>query len=163
HEPLGDAPRIIILGAGHVGLALSRTIHQLGFHVHLMDDRADLNTMAQNEWAHVSNVVDYASIGDIIHSDPEQFVVLVSFGFRTDDLLVRQLIRKRFKYLGMMGSEAKIKTLFAGLRKDGFTAEEIGRVRAPIGLAIGSKTPEEIAISIAAEIICVRNKIDNPL
>ncbi|MFZ1333087.1 MAG: XdhC family protein [Flavobacteriales bacterium] len=56
-----------------------------------------------------------------------------------------------------------MKTLFAGLRKDGFTAEEIGRVRAPIGLAIGSKTPEEIAISIAAEIICVRNKIDNPL
>ncbi|MBK6474885.1 MAG: XdhC family protein [Flavobacteriales bacterium] len=162
-EPLVTRPRIMILGAGHVGLALSRTMHQLGFHVHLMDDRAELNTMAQNQWAHISSVVDYASIGDVIHSDPELFVVLVSFGYRTDDLLVRQLIRKPFKYLGMMGSEAKIKTLFVGLRKDGFTAEEIGRVRAPIGLAIGSRTPEEIAISIAAEIISVRNMASNPL
>jgi xanthine dehydrogenase accessory factor len=157
-ERLGIEQRIVILGAGHVGLALSRTMHQLGFHVHLMDDRADLNTMAANEWAHERSVVDYGRIADKITDDPELYVVLVSFGYRTDDILVRQLIRKRFKYLGMMGSAEKIKTLFDGLRTDGFPEEAIARVKAPIGLPIGSKTPEEIAVSIAAEIIGVKNK-----
>ncbi|MBK6368246.1 MAG: XdhC family protein [Flavobacteriales bacterium] len=156
-ERLGVEQRMVILGAGHVGLALSRTMNQLGFHVHLMDDRADLNTMDANQWAQKRSVVEYETIGHIISDDPELYVVLVSFGYRTDDILVRQLIRKRFKYLGMMGSVEKIKTLMDGLRKDGFTEEEIDRVRAPIGVPIGSKTPEEIAVSIAAEIIGVKN------
>ena len=157
-ELITDQPRIVILGAGHIGLALSRTMHQLGFHVHLMDDRADLNTIAANQWANERSVVDYAQIGAVIAEDPDLYVVLVSFGYRTDDILVRQLIRKRFKYLGMMGSVEKIKTLFEGLRKDGFSEEETGRVRAPIGLSIGSKTPEEIAVSIAAEVIQIKNR-----
>lgn len=156
-EPITDQPRIVILGAGHVGLALSRTMHQLGFHVHLMDDRADLNTMAANQWTHERSVVDYAQISAVIPEDPELYVVLVSFGYRTDDILVRQLIRKKFKYLGMMGSAEKIKTLLEGLRKDGFSEEEIARLRAPIGLPIHSKTPEEIAVSIAAEVIQRKN------
>lgn len=156
-ERLGSAPRIIILGAGHVGLALSRTMNQLGFHVHLMDDRPGLNTMEANTWAHESSVVDYEKIGDVIPSDPELYVVLVSFGYRTDDLLVRQLVRQRFKYLGMMGSAEKIKKLLADMRRDGFTEEEIKRIKAPIGLPINSRTPEEIAVSIAAEVISVRN------
>jgi xanthine dehydrogenase accessory factor len=157
-ERLGIEQRIVILGAGHVGLALSRTMNQLGFHVHLMDDRADLNTMAANQWAHQRTVVNYERIGELISDDPELFVVLVSFGYRTDDILVRQLIRKRFKYLGMMGSAEKIRTLLAGLRNDGFSDAEISRVRAPIGLPIGSRTPEEIAVSIAAEVVAVKNR-----
>ena len=157
-ERLGSVPRIIILGAGHVGLALSRTMNQLGFHVHLMDDRAGLNTMEANTWAHESSVVDYEKIGDVIAADPELYVVLVSFGYRTDDLLVRQLVRKRFKYLGMMGSAEKIKKILIDMRKDGFLEEELGRIRTPIGLPINSKTPEEIAVSIAAEVISVKNR-----
>jgi len=123
----------------------------------LMDDRADLNTMAANQWTHERSVVDYAQISAVIPEDPELYVVLVSFGYRTDDILVRQLIRKKFKYLGMMGSAEKIKTLLEGLRKDGFSEEEIARLRAPIGLPIHSKTPEEIAVSIAAEVIQRKN------
>ncbi|MBK9422410.1 MAG: XdhC family protein [Flavobacteriales bacterium] len=156
-ECLGSAPRIIIIGAGHVGLALSRTMNQLGFHVHLMDDRAGLNTMEGNQWAHERSVVEYEHIDDVITADPELYVVLVSFGYRTDDILVRQLVRKSFKYLGMMGSAEKIKKLLTDMRKDGFTAEEVARIRTPIGLPIQSKTPEEIAVSIAAEIISVKN------
>jgi xanthine dehydrogenase accessory factor len=157
-ERLGSAPRIVILGAGHVGLALSRTMNQLGFQVHLMDDRPGLNTMEANKWAHESRVVAYEKIGDVIAADPELFVVLVSFGYRTDDILVRQLVKKRFKYLGMMGSAEKIKKLLADMRKDGFTEEEIARIKTPIGLPINSKTPEEIAVSIAAEVISVKNR-----
>lgn len=156
-EPIDERPRIVILGAGHVGLALSRTMAQLGFHVHLMDDRADLNTMAANEWAHVRSVVDYGNIGNWIAEDPGLYIVLVSFGYRTDALLVRQLLGKKFKYLGMMGSTGKIEKLLADLRADGFTEEELSRLRAPIGVPVHSKTPEEIAVSIAAEIIGVKN------
>ncbi len=156
-ERLGSMPRIVILGAGHVGLALSRTMNQLGFHVHLMDDRAGLNTMEANTWAHESSVVDYEKIGDVIAADPDLYVVLVSFGYRTDDILVRQLVRKRFKYLGMMGSVEKIKKILVDMRTDGFTEEEVARIRTPIGLPIHSKTPEEIAVSIAAEVIGVKN------
>ncbi len=157
-EPLDEKPRIIILGAGHVGLALSRTMDQLGFHVHLIDDRAGLNTLALNQWAHARSVVNYQCIGDVITGDPELYIVLVSFGYRTDALLARQLLRKKFKYLGMMGSAGKIKKLLADMRADGFTEEELARLRTPIGLPIHSRTPEEIAVSIAAEIIGVKNE-----
>jgi xanthine dehydrogenase accessory factor len=156
-EPLDEKPRIIILGAGHVGLALSRTMAQLGFLVHLMDDRAGLNTMAMNQWAHARSVVDYQRIGEVITGDPELYIVLVSFGYRTDALLARQLLRKKFKYLGMMGSAGKIEKLLADLCADGFTEAELSHLRTPIGLPVHSKTPEEIAVSIAAEIIGVKN------
>lgn len=158
HEPINVQPRIVIIGAGHVGLALSRTMHQLGFLVHLMDDRQGLNTMEANSWAHQRIVVDYDAIDAAVPEDEELYVVLVSFGYRTDEILLRQLVRKRFKYLGMLGSVEKIKTLFDSMRDDGFTQDELSRVHAPIGLPIHSRTPEEIAVSIAAEIIVIKNR-----
>lgn len=157
-EPINARPRIAIIGAGHVGFALSRTMQQLGFHVHLMDDREGLNTMEANSWAEQRTVVDYSAIETVVQEDEELYVVLVSFGYRTDEVLLRQLIRKRFKYLGLLGSVEKIKTLFASMQDDGFTQEELSRVHAPIGLPISSRTPEEIAVSIAAEIIATKNR-----
>lgn len=157
-ERLDSGDRIVIIGAGHVGLALSRTMHQLGFHVHLMDDREGLNTMEANNWAYQRTVVHYDAIDAVVLEDEELYVVLVSFGYRTDEVLLRQLIRKRFKYLGMLGSSEKIKTLFTAMRADGFTQEELSQVHAPIGLPINSRTPEEIAVSIAAEIIAIKNR-----
>jgi len=156
-EAINAQPRIVIIGAGHVGLALSRSMTQLGFHVHLMDDRTGLNTMEDNAWAQKRSVVDYATIGDVITEDEELYVVLVSFGYRTDEILLRQLVRKRFKYLGMLGSSEKTRKLFADMKVDGFTEAELAPVHAPIGLPINSRTPEEIAVSIAAEIIAVKN------
>ena len=156
-ERLDNGDRIVIIGAGHVGFALSRTMNQLGFQVHLMDDREGLNTMEANEWAHERSVVDYTTIGNMIVDDEDLYVVLVSFGYRTDEVLLRQLIRKRFKYIGMLGSAEKIATLWAALHADGFTEAELARVHAPIGSRINSRTPEEIAVSIAGEIIGVKN------
>lgn len=156
-EPLDDRPRIAIVGGGHVGLALSRTMHQLGFHVHVLDDRAGLNTLDANVHAHRRTIVDYGRIAEALPEDPELFVVLASFGYRTDEQVLRHILHHRFRYLGMLGSAAKVATLFAALRADGFTDEAIARVHAPIGLPILSRTPEEIAISIAAEIIRVKN------
>lgn len=156
-EPLLVRSRIAIIGGGHVSLALSRTMNQLGFHVQVFDDRDGLNTMRENAFAHERSFVDYNRIGENLPEDPDLFIALVSFGYRTDELVLRQLIRRQFKYLGMLGSAEKVRTMFAAMRQDGFTQAELARVHAPIGLPIHSRTPEEIAVSIAAEIIRVKN------
>ncbi|MBK9177520.1 MAG: XdhC family protein [Flavobacteriales bacterium] len=155
--PMNAPPRIAIVGGGHVGLALSRTMHQLGFHVMQFDHREDLNTMSANAWAHERQVVDFARIDELIPDDPELYVALVSHGYRTDEVALRRLLRRRWKYLGMLGSKAKVEAMFAAMRADGFTQEELSRVHSPIGLPINSHTAEEIAVSIAAQIIGVKN------
>lgn len=149
--------RIIVVGGGHVGLALCRLMHQLGFCVHQYDHRDGLQTMTSNPWAHEKHVIDFAHIDEHVADDPELFIALVSHGYRTDEIALRRLLRRRWRYLGMLGSTAKVEAMWAKLSADGFTADELGRVHAPIGLAINSRTPEEIAVSIAAEIIRVKN------
>lgn len=158
YEALCTQPRIAIVGAGHVSLALSRQMDQLGFHVTVFDDRKGLNTWQANCYAQESRLVDYAHIAQHLPADPELYVVLASVGYRTDDLILRQLIRNRYKYLGMLGSAEKVRVMFEAMRGDGFAEEEMKRVHAPIGVPINSRTPEEIAVSIAAEIIGVRNQ-----
>ena len=156
-ERLCSRPRIAIIGGGHVGLALSRTMHQLGFHVMQFDHRDELNTMGTNAWAHEKKVVDFEHIEKFVPEDPELFIALVSHGYRTDEIALRRLIRRKWAYLGMLGSKAKVEAIWSRLRADGFTDDELARVHAPIGIAINSRTPEEIAVSIAAEIIRIRN------
>ena len=156
-EPLRAQPRVAIVGAGHVSLALSRMMYQLGFRVEIYDDRPWLNTWQANTFAQQRIVVEHARIAEHLPDDPELFVVLASFGYRTDEIALRQLIRVRYKYLGMLGSTEKVRVMFEAMRKDGFTDEELARVHAPIGIPIHSRTPEEIALSIAAEMIGVKN------
>lgn len=156
-ERLDNRSQIAIVGGGHVGLALSRIMHQLGFHVLQFDHRDELNTMTSNEWAHERQIVDFERIEDFMPDDTELYIALVSHGYRTDEIALRRLVRRRWKYLGMLGSTAKVETMWATLRADGFTDEELARIHAPIGIPINSRTPEEIAVSIAAEIIRVKN------
>jgi len=129
----------------------------LGFHVTVYDDRKGLHTWHANTYAQEKHFVDYAQMSALVPSDPELYVVIASVGYRTDDLILRQLIRNHYKYLGLLGSKEKVRVMFEAMRKDGFTDEELTQVHAPIGLPIHSRTPEEIAVSIAAEIIEVKN------
>ncbi|HRH39548.1 MAG TPA: XdhC family protein, partial [Flavobacteriales bacterium] len=156
-ERLDTRPTIAIVGAGHVGMALSRIMNQLRFRVLQFDHREELNTMTANEWAQEKRVVDFERIEESIPEDPELFIVLVSHGYRTDEIALRRLLRRKWKYLGMLGSKAKVEAMWEKLKADGYTAEELARVHAPIGLQINSRTPEEIAVSIAAEIIGIEN------
>lgn len=157
YEALGTQHRIAIVGAGHVSLALSRQMEMLGFHITVFDDRQGLNTWEANTWAHEKRLVDYAHMAVHLPSDPDLYVVLASVGYRTDDIVLRQLIRNSYKYLGMLGSAEKVRVMFEAMRANGYTAEELARVHTPIGLPIHSRTPEEIAVSIAAEIIRAKN------
>ena len=156
-EPLSALDRMVIVGGGHVSLALSRTMKQLGFHVRVIDDRHGLNTMETNSWADTIDVIPYVRIGEHLPEDPRLFIALVSHGYRTDGLVLRQLLGRRYAYIGMLGSAEKVKRMFDDMKEEGYSSEELGRVHAPIGMPIHSRTPEEIAVSIAAEIIRVKN------
>jgi xanthine dehydrogenase accessory factor len=83
----------------------------------------------------------------------------MTLGYKFDEIVIRKLIDRDFRYFGVLGSRAKMQTLLRDLRKEGFDQKKLNQIRTPIGLQINSQTPEEIAISIAAEIIAVKNKI----
>lgn len=156
-EQLGFRDKVTVVGAGHVALALSRVLAALEFELTVLDDRPGLNTHLLNPFAHHKRTVSYEALPEEIPTGPHQYVILMTFGYRSDLVALRALLRHPVRYLGVMGSAAKIAELLATLRAEGVSEELLGRVHAPIGLPINSRTPEEIAISIAAELIRERN------
>lgn len=158
-ETIGYKNQLYIIGGGHCALALSKIMSQMDFNIHLYDDRKDLNTFIQNTFVKEKKVIsDYSVLKDLIPSGNNIFVVIMTFGYRTDDIALRSLIYKDFKYLGVLGSQSKMEKLFEEWRRDNLSEEKLNKLFAPIGVPINSQTPEEIAISIAAEIISVKNK-----
>ncbi len=155
-ERLGFRDQLTIVGGGHVSLALANVLANLDFELTVLDDRADLPTLAANHAAHHRRIIDYEQIAAAMPAGPHRYVVVMTVGYRTDAVVLQQLLRRPGRYLGVMGSVAKVAELRRGLREAGFTDQEIARLRGPIGLPIQSQTPEEIAISIAAELIQVR-------
>ncbi|HEX8249510.1 MAG TPA: XdhC family protein [Pyrinomonadaceae bacterium] len=157
-EKLGFKNRLFIVGGGHCALALSELAAKMDFHIALFDDRPFLNTLAKNKFVHEKKIIEsYERIGDFIPSGPDVYVVVMTLGYKSDEIVIRRLFDRDFKYFGVLGSRAKMKTLLKNLRREGFSPERLDRIRTPIGLPINSRTPEEIAVSIAAEIIAVKN------
>ncbi len=157
-EKLGFSQKLMIIGGGHCALALSELMSKLDFHLTVFDDRPDLNTLQKNEFAHRIEIIEsYEKIGQLIESDKNAFVVVMTLGYKFDEIVIRQLFDKNFKYFGVLGSKAKMKTLLKSLEKDGFDQTRLAKIRTPIGIPIHSRTPAEIAVSIAAEIIAVKN------
>jgi xanthine dehydrogenase accessory factor len=157
-ESLDLQPVIHIIGGGHVGLALSEQMRLLGFYVHIYDDRPNLSTMEMNEFAHEKHLIDYAEIDMVLAAKSADFVVIMTVGYRTDKLVLSKILMHDFYYLGMLGSEKKIDALMQEMKKEGFPQERLDKVFTPIGLPIFSRTTQEIAVSIAAEIIREKNK-----
>ena len=156
-ERLGFREQLTIVGGGHVSLALSRILATLGFELTVLDDRPGLPTLDANHFAHHRRVVEYEKIGAEIPASPHQYVVVMTVGYRTDALVLSQLQGRPYRYLGVMGSAVKVAELRRGLLREGCPPAAVARLRGPIGLPIASQTPEEIAISIAAELIQVRH------
>jgi xanthine dehydrogenase accessory factor len=160
-EAIGVQPHIHIIGGGHCSLALSKVMTMLGFYVHVYDDRPELNTMQQNEFANEKKLLSsYNDLSMLLDNAENDYVVLMTFGYKKDDIALRALINKRFRYLGLLGSKKKIEKMFNDYRSEGWSDEKLQTIHAPVGLNIKSETPEEIAISIAAEIIKVKNNAD---
>jgi len=151
--------KVYIIGGGHVGLALSEVLSKLDFEIHQLDHRENLNTMLSNNFAQSKEVIAFENIENHIPEGDNIYVIIMSFGYRTDDIIIRRLLGKKFKYIGMLGSTAKIETLFKNLETDGFDKAEIAKVYAPIGIDIKSETTQEIAISVAAQLIKIKNQV----
>ncbi|MCC2545100.1 XdhC family protein [Hymenobacter sp. BT175] len=157
-ETLGLRHHLHIIGGGHCSLALSGMMRQLNFRVHLYEDRAELNTFLENGFAHQKTAVGtYAELAKLIPAGPGQYVVIMTFGYRTDDVALRALLTKELRFLGVLGSGKKIEKMLADYRAEGIDEALLTRLHAPVGLPIHSQTPEEIAVSIAAQLIAVRN------
>ncbi len=162
-ENIGFKNELYIIGGGHCALALSELMSKMDFCIHLFDDRSDLNTLEKNRFVHQKHLVDYSDIGAYIPSGNNVYVVVMTVGYRTDALVLRQLLDKKLRYLGVLGSATKMETLLdslenQGVTNQGVTSDLLRGIHTPIGLNINSKTPEEIAVSIAAEIIKVKNE-----
>jgi xanthine dehydrogenase accessory factor len=155
--PIGLEDTLYIIGGGHVGLALSRVMATLPFRIVVLDNREDLPTMAANHWAHEQHVVDFDRIGDHVAEGDRSWAVIMTFGHVHDRKVLEGLLGKDLAYLGLMGSEAKVRQMYAAMTANGIDVKDLEGVQAPVGMSIGSHTPEEIAISIAAEIIAARN------
>ena len=158
-EKIGYIHHLHVIGGGHCSLPFCKIMNMLGFYVHLYDDRPGLITFEENIFAHQKIIVDnYNQIQHLILEDATSYVVVMTFGYRTDDIAVRALLNKRFKYFGLLGSKTKIEKMFAGYIIEGISKVMLNNIHAPVGINISSQTPEEIAVSIAAEIIGIKNK-----
>lgn len=157
-EKIGYKNQLFIIGGGHCALAFSKLMGGMDFYIRICDERKNLKTMLENEYAHERfEIDDYGQLKEMISAGKNHYVVIMTFGYRTDDIALRALLGKEFRYLGMLGSKKKIEKLFEDLRAEHIPDEIIQNIYSPIGINIKSETPEEIAISIAAEIIRVKN------
>ncbi len=159
-ELLGPNHDVYIIGGGHCALALSEVMSKLDFSVTIFDDRADLNTINKNTFAdNISIIDDYQNIGEKIPNWDHSYVVVMTVGYASDKVVIKALYDREFKYFGVLGSKAKMATLMKELKDEGIPAEQLAKIHTPIGIPINSRTPEEIAVSIAAEIIAVKSHV----
>ena len=147
-------------GGGHVAKALDPVLRHIDFDTYIIDDRADYaNAERFPEAAGIIVCSDFEHCFDEIEPDEDSYLIIVTRGHRGDLTVLRQALNKPHAYLGMIGSKRKNNLLFDTLREEGVSEEALAQVHAPIGLEIGSETPEEIGVSIAAEIIQVRAQL----
>ncbi|HEX5474940.1 MAG TPA: XdhC/CoxI family protein [Vicinamibacterales bacterium] len=156
-DPIAPAPRLYIVGAGHVGAHLAGVAADAGFRIHVVDDREKFANAERFPAAEAVVVADVAAWLRQAEMPATSYVVIVTRGHRYDFDALRALATRDLRYLGLIGSRAKVARIFAALAAEGLPPERLGHVHAPIGLDIGAVTPAEIAISILAELIAVRH------
>ena len=156
-EPIEPSPELYVIGAGHVGFHLARLAHEVGFRVHVVDDREKFANRERFPAAD-SIVVDQIPVwAAAAHLPPHAYAVIVTRGHTNDLEALRVLASVDLRYLGLIGSRAKVARIFEVLVADGVSEARLARVHAPIGLDIGAVTPQEIAVSILAELIAVKH------
>ena len=159
-EPLAPLPRLLIAGAGHIGQALCRLAVPLGFEVTVIDDRADFASPGRFPDADRLVVDPPGRALGSLPADAGTYIVIVTRGHKDDTSALRACIRSQAAYIGMIGSRGKVALVRERFLVEGWaSAAEFDRVHTPIGLPIGSRTVEEIAVSIAAELVQVRSRL----
>ena len=155
-EPLEPAPELYLVGAGHVSYHLARASHEVGFKLHVIDDRekfANAERFPHAEEIVVDAIPEWLERAEL---PAHAFAVILTRGHRHDLDALRALAPKPIRYLGLIGSRAKVARLAEVLESEGMPAEQVRRVHSPVGLDLGAVTPQEIAVSILAELIAVK-------
>src|SRR5262245_59987306 len=156
-EPIEPSPDLYIIGAGHVGLHLARLAHEVGFRVHVVDDREKFANAERFPTATEVVADDIPSWIGRTTLPQHACVVIVTRGHTNDLEALRALAPRDLRYLGLIGSRAKVARIYDALVADNMPPNVLKQVHAPIGLDIGAVTPQEIAVSILAELIAVKH------
>ncbi len=156
-EPLREKATVFIFGAGHVSQKLAPLTRLVGFRTVVLDDRSEFANRQRFQSADEIIVPDsFEGAMDGLEIDAQSYLVLLTRGHKHDKTLLRQALTTKAGYIGMIGSRRKRDAIYSALHEEGFARSEFDRVFSPIGLEIGAETPEEIAVSIVAELIRVR-------
>jgi len=154
---LSSEARLLICGAGHIAIPLARFAGDVGFSVTVLDDRSD--------FAHATRFPDVTTIAEnftIALRDmpmgPSTYVVIITRGHEHDVDCLMEILPKQAAYVGLIGSRRRVSFVLQWLEEKGFSRERLGEVFTPIGTPIGAESPEEIALSIVSELVCVRRK-----
>jgi xanthine dehydrogenase accessory factor len=155
-EPIEPAPSVYVIGAGHVGYYLARFAHEAGFLVHVVDDRDAFANRERFPTATEVVVEDVPAWLTAATLPASSYVVVVTRGHRHDLDAMRAVVGRDLRYVGLIGSRAKVARVYEALVEEGVDPVRFASIHAPIGLDLGAVTPQEIAVSILAELIAVR-------
>ena len=154
---LTSGTRLIICGAGHIAVPLAHFARGVGFRVTVLDDRSDFaNPLRFPDCEVIAE--DFTLALREMTFGPSTYVVVITRGHVHDVDCLTEILGKRLAYVGMIGSRRRVRIVLEILEKEGIAAEDLKKVFTPIGLPIGAESPEEIAISIVSELVCVRRK-----
>jgi xanthine dehydrogenase accessory factor len=159
-EPILPQPVVYLFGGGHVSMAVARAAHTAGFGIAVVDDR---EAFANKErFPMVQEVfTSYEDAFEKIHPNAASYLVIVTRGHKEDMRVLAWAVRTDARYVGMIGSKRKVLAVYKALENEGYRPEEFERVYAPMGLDIGALSPEEIAVSITAELVAIRRNAAN--
>lgn len=155
-ENVGSEYTVYIIGGGHVGLATARVMQTLDLNVVLIDDRDDAPAIKDDSLLVRKIIASYETVARYIEEGEKSLIVTVTSAIQSDRMVLQSILGKKFGYIGLMGTQAKISKIL-----NSFSPTEknyLDGIHAPIGIDIKSKTAEEIAVSIAAEVIREKNK-----
>lgn len=155
-EAYTTPPTLVIAGGGHVSKALAPIAKSVGFRLFILDDREEFANAERFPEAEIVQVGDYDSVLQDLPINANSFIVIATRGHRYDDSALASALKTPASYVGLLGSKRKTILIYEALLNRGFTIDDLRRTRSPIGLDIAARTPEEIAISIMAEILMFR-------
>lgn len=149
--------RLIMCGAGHIAVPLARFAHQIGFRVTVIDDRSDFANPVRFPNCEII-AEDFALALRDLHFSPATYAVVITRGHEHDVDCLVEILKKETMYVGLIGSRRRVHFVLEMLGEMGFAKEKLREIFTPIGLPIGAESPEEIALSIVSELVCVRRK-----
>ena len=158
-EPITPAAELFLFGAGHVSVNVYKVARMAGFEVNVIDDRESYANRERFPEASSIFADDFEKVCGQLEPNENSYLVIVTRGHRDDMRILRWAVNTRAKYIGMIGSVRKVLSIYRELEKEGVARERLERVHAPMGLKVGAITPEEIAISIVAELIAAKRNV----